>query len=54
MTPKTVHGLFEAQVDRDPHRVALVSAAGVELTYGELDRRANRIARRLRAPIPLP
>ena len=28
MTPKTVHGLFEAQVDRDPHRVALVSATG--------------------------
>jgi amino acid adenylation domain-containing protein len=41
-----IHQLFEARVDRAPDAVALVRG-GEALTYGELDRRANRLARRL-------
>jgi len=43
-----IHQLFEAQVARTPDAVA-VSAGGARLTYGELDRQANRLANRLRA-----
>ncbi len=43
----TVHGLIEAQVERTPDRVALVFE-GQELTYAELDARANQLAHRLR------
>ena len=38
-----VHQLFEAQVDQRPDAVA-VSSGGEHLTYGELNRRANRLA----------
>ena len=43
-----LHRRFEAQVDRAPDALALV-AGGERLTYGELDRWANRIARHLQA-----
>jgi amino acid adenylation domain-containing protein len=42
-----VHELFEAQVERTPHAVALVLGDEV-LTYAELNRRANRLAHHLR------
>ncbi|OIJ87337.1 non-ribosomal peptide synthetase [Streptomyces sp. MUSC 14] len=39
----TLPGAFEAQVERDPERVALISEQET-LTYGEFNRRANRLA----------
>jgi amino acid adenylation domain-containing protein len=42
-----VHQLFEAQVARTPDAVAAASEAE-QLTYGELNRRANQLARHLR------
>ncbi|HEX2077187.1 MAG TPA: amino acid adenylation domain-containing protein, partial [Longimicrobium sp.] len=44
----TLHGLVEAQVDRTPDAPA-VRFEGEEVSYRELDRRANRLANRLRA-----
>ncbi|HEY0016599.1 MAG TPA: condensation domain-containing protein, partial [Longimicrobium sp.] len=43
-----VHELFQAQAGRAPDAVALVSG-GESLTYGALNRRANRLARHLRS-----
>lgn len=43
----TVHSLFEAQVERTPNRPAVV-CGGLELSYRELNGRANRLAHLLR------
>ncbi|MEV0570758.1 amino acid adenylation domain-containing protein, partial [Dactylosporangium sp. NPDC050588] len=46
LTEQTLPELFEAQVARDPDAVAVV-AGGVSVTYGELNARADRVARHL-------
>ncbi|MET0398241.1 MAG: condensation domain-containing protein, partial [Longimicrobiaceae bacterium] len=46
--PACVHDLFSAQAARTPG-LAAVSGRGETLGYGELERRANRLAHRLRA-----
>lgn len=43
---KCLHELFETQVERNPNAVA-VTFEGQQLTYRELDRRANQLAHRL-------
>jgi len=43
-----IHQLFEAQVERTPDAIAVVSETE-QLTYAELNRRANQLAHRLRA-----
>jgi amino acid adenylation domain-containing protein len=43
-----LHELVEAQVERTPHAVAAVDAAGGLLTYQQLDERANQLAWHLR------
>ncbi|SCX72481.1 amino acid adenylation domain-containing protein, partial [Pseudomonas sp. NFACC32-1] len=44
---QTIHGLFEAQVQRTPESLAVLHR-GQRLTYGELNERANRLAHYLR------
>ncbi|AZE48065.1 Long-chain-fatty-acid--CoA ligase [Pseudomonas chlororaphis] len=46
--PQSIYACFEQQVQRQPEYVALRDNARV-LTYGELDRQANRLANRLRS-----
>ncbi|WP_157875953.1 non-ribosomal peptide synthetase, partial [Streptacidiphilus griseoplanus] len=43
----TVVDLFEAQVTRTPHAIAVIDADGSEISYAELNRRVNRLARLL-------
>ncbi|NEW09288.1 amino acid adenylation domain-containing protein [Paenibacillus sp. SYP-B3998] len=45
---QTIHGLFEAQTAYAPERIAVV-CCGRELTYRELNERADRLAQYLRA-----
>jgi amino acid adenylation domain-containing protein len=45
----TLHRLFAAQAARRPDAVAVTGEEGESLSYGELDRRANRLARHLRS-----
>ncbi|PCN46334.1 hypothetical protein B9C88_02170 [Brevibacillus laterosporus] len=45
---KTIHQLFEMQVERTPDQAAVVYE-GEQLTYRELNERANQLARTLRA-----
>jgi amino acid adenylation domain-containing protein/non-ribosomal peptide synthase protein (TIGR01720 family) len=47
MAEACLHGLFETQAERSPDAIAVVCEK-VRLTYGELNRRANRLARSLR------
>ncbi|RML33534.1 non-ribosomal peptide synthetase, partial [Pseudomonas syringae] len=44
---QTIHGLFEAQVERTPQAVAVVHS-DVRLSYRELNNRANQLAHHLR------
>ncbi|MEE4150887.1 amino acid adenylation domain-containing protein [Pseudomonas viridiflava] len=44
---QTIHGMFEAQVERTPNALAVVHGEA-RLTYGELDEQANRLAHTLR------
>ncbi|MFE6054165.1 amino acid adenylation domain-containing protein [Kitasatospora sp. NPDC056446] len=46
---KTLHGLFEERAARVPDRPAVYAADGSVIGYAELDARADRIARALRA-----
>jgi amino acid adenylation domain-containing protein len=50
---EVIHKLFERQARKTPDAIAVV-ADGMSMTYGELDRRANRLARRLRSSIRRP
>jgi amino acid adenylation domain-containing protein len=41
---KTLHRLFEDQVERTPHHIAVVSAGEHHVSYRQLERRANQLA----------
>jgi len=47
LQPGLLHELFECQADARPDATALLCGK-VMMTYGELERRANRLARLLR------
>ena len=44
-----LHALFAERAARIPEAVAVVDGSGAQLTYSELDRRANKLAHHLRA-----
>lgn len=46
---KHIHQLFEDQVERTPDAIAVVDGSNQALSYRELNRRADMLARRLRA-----
>jgi amino acid adenylation domain-containing protein len=46
-TARTLPERFEAQAARSPHAPAVVDADGTRITYGDLNARANRLARLL-------
>ncbi|WP_032716749.1 AMP-binding protein, partial [Pseudomonas syringae] len=46
LVEQTIHGLFEAQVERSPQTVAVVHG-DVRLSYCELNNRANQLAHQL-------
>jgi len=46
---KTIFELFEEQAERIPEQVAVKVTASEEITYGELDKKSNRLAVLLRA-----
>ncbi|MCP5049010.1 MAG: amino acid adenylation domain-containing protein, partial [bacterium] len=41
---KTIHQLFEEQVERTPDRIAVIDTHQSTVTYSELDRRSNHLA----------
>ncbi|OEE65939.1 non-ribosomal peptide synthetase [Enterovibrio norvegicus FF-33] len=45
---QTLHRYFESQVAQQPNAIALVDCDGDEMTYRELDARANQLANQLR------
>ncbi|MDQ1350669.1 MAG: AMP-binding protein [Acidobacteriota bacterium] len=46
---KTLHLLFEEQVEKTPHKIAVVATDGIQcLSYNQLNEMANRLARMLR------
>jgi amino acid adenylation domain-containing protein len=50
---KTIHRLFEEQVDKTPHSVAVVGSVNelgetMQVTYGELNKRSNHLAHQLK------
>ena len=49
LPPGTVHEMVSAQAARTPHAIAVVGPAGEEVTYAELETRANALAHYLRA-----
>ncbi|MCP5049141.1 MAG: amino acid adenylation domain-containing protein, partial [bacterium] len=46
---KTIHGLFEEQVERVPDNIAVIGPHSEALTYHELNRKTNQLAGVLRA-----
>src|SRR5437899_7512861 len=47
LSSQVLHAIFTAQADAQPHALAVVFG-GEEITYAELESRANRLARHLR------
>ena len=43
--------LFEDSVDKHAQRTAFITESGVEISYAQFDRYANRVAQLLRLPV---